>query len=79
MISAEKTSALCSKKLHGFVLILSLVKCMVVNNLLTGLKQAKGSERKQIKRERFHDSETLKPGLKDAIHNERCYWVRGGM
>ena len=28
--------------------------------LLTGLKQAKGNESKQIKRERFHDSETLK-------------------
>ena len=28
--------------------------------LLTGLKQAKGTESKQIKRERFHDSETLK-------------------
>ena len=52
---------------------------MVVNKLLTGLKQAKGSESKQIKKERFHDSETLEPGWKDAIHNQRCYWVRGGM
>ena len=37
---------------------------MVVNKLLTGLKQAKGNESKQIKGERFHDSETLEPAGK---------------
>lgn len=52
------------QQITNFVLILSLLElnaCICLRiRLLTRLKQAKGNESIQIKRERFHDSETLK-------------------